>query len=106
MNRTDLVERLSETSSGAKRKHFVDKHQGDLIQRVKNIGPILDHLLREAVIQEERYDHIWTIPTTQEKMRELYRGPLKAGDKVKEIFYTALEGVEKFLVADLKEKES
>ncbi|KAM9353693.1 NACHT, LRR and PYD domains-containing protein 1 homolog isoform 2-T2 [Symphorus nematophorus] len=88
-------------------EHFVDKNQCDLIERVSNIGPILDNLLRDGVIQQEGYDTICVIPTTQEKMRKLYSGPLKAGGlAAKDIFYKILEKEESYLVADLKKKES
>ncbi|XP_039974219.1 uncharacterized protein LOC120784446 isoform X2 [Xiphias gladius] len=87
--------------------HFVDEHQCDLIDRVSNIGPILDNLLTDGVIQREEYDQIRAIPTTQERMRKLYAGPLKAGGhESKDIFYKILEEKEPCLVADLRRKES
>lgn len=83
----------------------MDKHQCDLIERVSNIGQILDNLLTEGVIQQEEYDTIRTIPTTQEKMRKLYSGPLKAGGTAgKAAFYKILEKKESRLVTDLKRK--
>ncbi|XP_030251033.1 NACHT, LRR and PYD domains-containing protein 1b allele 2-like isoform X1 [Sparus aurata] len=95
-------------STGHKQvEHFVDKHQCDLIARVCNTGPILDNLLREGVIQQEDYDTIGTIPTTQERMRKLYSGPLKAGGQAaKDVFFRILEEKESFLVADIKRRES
>ncbi|XP_073341134.1 uncharacterized protein [Pagrus major] len=88
-------------------EHFVDKHQCDLIARVCNTGPILDNLFRKGVIQQEDYDTIRTIPTTQERMRKLYSGPLKAGGQAaKDIFCQILEEKESYLVADLRRKES
>ncbi|KAM8734422.1 uncharacterized protein AB9X84_023225 isoform 2-T2 [Acanthopagrus schlegelii] len=88
-------------------EHFVDKHQCDLIARVSNTGPILDNLLREGVIQQEDYDTIRTIPTTQERMRKLFSGPLKAGGQAaKDVFFRILKKEESYLVADLDRKES
>ncbi len=85
----------------------MDKHQCALIQKVSNIGPILDELLKSGVIQQEGYDTIRAIPTTQEKMRALYSGPLKAGgQKAKDVFYKILEKKEPCLVTDLKRKEA
>uniref|UniRef100_A0A8C6SUU7 Uncharacterized protein n=1 Tax=Neogobius melanostomus TaxID=47308 RepID=A0A8C6SUU7_9GOBI len=69
--------------------HFVDRHQIELIKRVSNINPILDHL---------------AIPTTQDKMRFLFRGPLKAGEPSKDELLSALEKEEKYLIKDLREK--
>ncbi|XP_073341132.1 uncharacterized protein [Pagrus major] len=96
-----------QSSAHIQGEHFLDKHQCDLIARVSNIGPILDNLQKEGVIQQEDYDTIRTIPTTQERMRKLYSGPLKAGGQAaKDIFFQILKEKESHLVADLKMKES
>ncbi|XP_041798213.1 uncharacterized protein LOC121610260 [Chelmon rostratus] len=83
-------------------EHFVDKHQVQLIKRVSNISPILDELLHKKVIDQEQYDEIRALPTSQGKMRELYSGCLKAGTHCKDIFYKILEKNEPYLIADLK----
>ncbi|XP_065813826.1 uncharacterized protein [Labrus bergylta] len=94
-------------TSHAPEVHFVDKHQCDLKANVNNIGPILDKLLEKGVIRQEVYDQIRDTPTTQEKMRKLFRGPLKSGgQKAKDVFYQILEKEESYLVDDLKRKES
>uniref|UniRef100_A0A671Y404 CARD domain-containing protein n=1 Tax=Sparus aurata TaxID=8175 RepID=A0A671Y404_SPAAU len=82
-------------------EHFVDKHQPELIKRVSNVEPILDELLRQNVIQQESYDKIKTLPTAEEKMRELISGPLNSVSG-KYIFYQILIKNEPFLVEDLK----
>uniref|UniRef100_A0A7N8XJ32 PYD and CARD domain containing n=1 Tax=Mastacembelus armatus TaxID=205130 RepID=A0A7N8XJ32_9TELE len=82
-------------------KHFVDRHRVDLINRVSNIGPILDDLLDKNVIQQEVYEQIRALPTTQDKIRELYSGPLKASEACKDAFYESLQLNEKFLIDDL-----
>nr|XP_024655557.1 uncharacterized protein LOC112431243 isoform X2 [Maylandia zebra] len=95
-------------SSQSAGKHFVDKHRVQLIQRVSNIAPILDELLDNEVINQETYTRIRALSTTQEKMRELYSGPLKASAACKdiyEIFYDILLANEKFLVKELSEKD-
>uniref|UniRef100_A0A3P9DR66 CARD domain-containing protein n=1 Tax=Maylandia zebra TaxID=106582 RepID=A0A3P9DR66_9CICH len=85
-------------------KHFVDKHRVQLIQRVSNIAPILDELQYKEVIDQEQYDKIRALPTSQDRMRELYSGPLKASAACKDIFYESLLANEKFLVEDLSKK--
>ncbi|XP_041648556.1 apoptosis-associated speck-like protein containing a CARD [Cheilinus undulatus] len=85
-------------------KHFVDKHRMALIQRVSNIAPILDGLLFKGVIQQESYDNIRVLPTTQMKMRELFCGCLKAGPNCKDVFLKLLEENEKYLIEELKNK--
>ncbi|XP_019219730.1 apoptosis-associated speck-like protein containing a CARD [Oreochromis niloticus] len=82
-------------------KHFVDEHRVELIQRVSNIEPILDDLLQEEIIQQEAYDKISALPTSQAKVRELFSSPLKAGDASKEAFYQILKKHEKMLIKDL-----
>lgn len=84
----------------------MDKHRYDLIQRVSNIKTIMDKLLTKGVIQQEEYERIGALACTQEKMRQIYCGPLKAsGDGGKDIFYTILEENESYLITDLNSKE-
>ncbi|XP_019130213.1 apoptosis-associated speck-like protein containing a CARD isoform X1 [Larimichthys crocea] len=86
-------------------EHFVDKHQLELINRVGNVAPILDYLLIKKVIQQEMYDEIRKLPTTQKMMREIFSRCLKAGKACKDIFYESLEKNERFLIDDLKNKK-
>uniref|UniRef100_A0A3Q4GVK4 PYD and CARD domain containing n=1 Tax=Neolamprologus brichardi TaxID=32507 RepID=A0A3Q4GVK4_NEOBR len=86
-------------------KDFVEKHRGQLIQRVSNIALILDELLDKEVIQQETYTRIRALSTSQEKMRELYSGPLQASAACKKIFYDSLLENEKPLVKELSEKD-
>uniref|UniRef100_A0A3P9DSZ5 PYD and CARD domain containing n=1 Tax=Maylandia zebra TaxID=106582 RepID=A0A3P9DSZ5_9CICH len=81
-------------------KNFVDKHRVELTKRVSNIAPILDELLDNEVINQETYTRIRALSTTQDKMRELYSGPLQASAACKKIFYDILLANEKFLVKD------
>uniref|UniRef100_A0A8C6SQM9 Apoptosis-associated speck-like protein containing a CARD n=1 Tax=Neogobius melanostomus TaxID=47308 RepID=A0A8C6SQM9_9GOBI len=92
------------SAAPAMKGHFVDRHQIDLIKRVSNINPILDHLLKEEVLTQEQYDQARAIPTTQDKMRFLFRGPLKAGEPSKDELLSALEKEEKYLIKDLRGK--
>ncbi|TDH11451.1 hypothetical protein EPR50_G00060940 [Perca flavescens] len=86
-------------------QHFLDKHRIELIERVSNIAAILDELLYKDVIQQEMYNKIRVLPTCQEKMRELYSGPLNGTGACKDIFYNILEEKERYLVNELKEKK-
>ncbi|XP_019130223.1 apoptosis-associated speck-like protein containing a CARD [Larimichthys crocea] len=111
----DLVEDVSAQSGGnggatgggsmADEVHFVDKHQLELIDKVSNAAPILDYLLFKKVIQQEMYDEIRKLPTTQRMMREIFSGCLKAGKHCKDIFYESLEKNERYLIDDLKNKK-
>ncbi|XP_026228058.1 apoptosis-associated speck-like protein containing a CARD [Anabas testudineus] len=86
-------------------KHFVDKHKVELIKRVSNIGPILDELWDHDVLQQEVYDKIRALSTNQQKMRELFAGPLRASGACKDVFYQLLESNEPYLIKDLKMKD-
>ncbi|KAL7403541.1 hypothetical protein ABVT39_002046 [Epinephelus coioides] len=90
----------------AEDKHFLDKHQNELIQRVNNTAAILDELFSENVIQQHNYDKIRALPTSQEIMRELFNQPLtSSGDQGKETFYKILNKHESYLIDDLKRME-
>lgn len=83
-------------------KHFIDEHRNELIERVSNVDVILDDLLQKQVIKQGMYDKIRAISTTQDMMRELYSGPLKAGKACKDVLYNSLKKHEQFLMEDLK----
>uniref|UniRef100_A0AAV2MF06 Uncharacterized protein n=1 Tax=Knipowitschia caucasica TaxID=637954 RepID=A0AAV2MF06_KNICA len=84
--------------------HFVDRFEKNLIRRVTNVSPILDDLKHEGVISDEAYDKIRHLSTTQDKMRELFRGPLRSsGDRGKDIFYRSLRDNERLLCEELEE---
>ncbi|KAM4579874.1 uncharacterized protein PAE49_004973 isoform 2-T2 [Odontesthes bonariensis] len=91
--------------TSAEDEHFVDKHMEDLIQRVSATGPILDALLRNKVIQPETYETIRALPTSQGQIRELFCGPLRAGEACKDIFLSVLREKEPLLMADLNRRK-
>jgi hypothetical protein len=83
--------------------HFVDLHRTDIIQRMCQVKPILDQILAKRVITDEGYSTVMAKRTTQDQMRELYMGPLRAsGIKAKNIFYEILKELEPLLIKDLK----
>ncbi|KAM4579857.1 apoptosis-associated speck-like protein containing a CARD isoform 2-T2 [Odontesthes bonariensis] len=85
-------------------EHFVDRHMDVLIQRGTGIDAILDALLKEKVLSPEIYDDIRSQRTSQAKMRELYSGPLRAAEEVKDIFYRILKAQQPLLVQSLEKK--
>ncbi|XP_075960070.1 NACHT, LRR and PYD domains-containing protein 1 homolog [Anarhichas minor] len=58
-------------------EHFVDKNKDYLIHDLRNIEHILDELLNKGVIQQESYDKISALSTSEEKIKELIDGHLK-----------------------------
>ncbi|KAM4735670.1 uncharacterized protein FYW61_006100 [Anableps anableps] len=85
-------------------EHFVDKHRDALIQRARNIGPILDGLLQKKVLQQETYDTIRSLPTSEARMREIF-SCLTAAGVCKDIFLSILQEKEQYLIADLQRQE-
>ncbi|XP_034384944.1 apoptosis-associated speck-like protein containing a CARD [Cyclopterus lumpus] len=85
---------------------FVNKHRAELIERVTDIGAIMDGLLDKEVTSQGIYDEIMATPNKRDKMRLLYSGALHAaGREGKEVFYKLLEENEKYLMKDLKKKK-
>ncbi|XP_072249655.1 apoptosis-associated speck-like protein containing a CARD [Leuresthes tenuis] len=85
-------------------RHFVEKHRDQLIQRVTCVDAILDALLKEDVLNQETYDGIRSQRTSQAKMRELYGGPLKAGEEAQDIFKKILKDQQPLLFKSLEKK--
>ncbi|XP_062421425.1 uncharacterized protein LOC134132856 isoform X2 [Pungitius pungitius] len=91
---------------GCTGENFVERHRVELIKRVSNIKPILDELLRQEIISRYSYDQMKPLPTSQEKMAELFRWPLPvSGGEGKEMFYKLLEEHEPHLIDELRRKE-
>ncbi|KAM9400924.1 sterile alpha motif domain-containing protein 9-like [Salvelinus alpinus] len=91
------------TTQNSQNLHFVDLHRTDLIQRVCLVKPILDQILAKSVITDEGYSTVMAKRTTQDQMRELYMGPLRAsGISAKNIFYEILKELEPLLIKELK----
>ncbi|KAM3870918.1 protein NLRC3-like [Diretmus argenteus] len=107
INRNDLVQSLSDISSGPKERHFVARHRAALIQKVTLVAPVLDQLLDQNVINQEMYDKIRCQSTSQEQMRLLFCGPLNAtGNKGREILYKILQRDQPMLIENLKSRSS
>ncbi|XP_057690571.1 apoptosis-associated speck-like protein containing a CARD isoform X3 [Corythoichthys intestinalis] len=97
---------VASTSSACQSgKHFVDEHKLQLIERVKNINPILLGLQDKNVIQAEVYEDIsYHTPGSQNKMRKIYDLALKSGTDAKDVFFKLLQEHESYLVKDLQKK--
>ncbi|XP_072006109.1 uncharacterized protein [Engystomops pustulosus] len=87
-------------------EHFLDKHRDALIQRVSDMGQILDHLLKHKLLTQEQYDNIRSIRPRQEAMRQLYGYMTIWGHCDKEKFYQALKMYNEPLVRDLEDKDT
>ncbi|KAM9406396.1 NACHT, LRR and PYD domains-containing protein 1 homolog isoform 2-T4 [Salvelinus alpinus] len=84
-------------------QHFVDLHQTALIDRVSQVDPILDRLLKSGVITADGYSDMIAERNNQKKMRELFDGPLKGcGSDCKDRFLEILTELEPYLINHLK----
>uniref|UniRef100_A0A4W5N5K0 CARD domain-containing protein n=1 Tax=Hucho hucho TaxID=62062 RepID=A0A4W5N5K0_9TELE len=84
-------------------QHFVDLHQTALIDRVSQVDPILDRLLKSGVITADGYSDVIAEKNNQKKMRELFDGPLKGcGPEGKDQFLEILTELEPYLINHLK----
>ncbi|CAB1351456.1 unnamed protein product [Coregonus sp. 'balchen'] len=84
-------------------QHFVDLHQTALIDRVSQVDPILDRLLKSGVITADGYSDVIAENNNQKKMRELFDGPLKGcGPEGKDRFLEILTEMEPNLINHLK----
>uniref|UniRef100_A0A673WYI9 NACHT, LRR and PYD domains-containing protein 1b allele 3-like n=2 Tax=Salmo trutta TaxID=8032 RepID=A0A673WYI9_SALTR len=84
-------------------QHFVDLHQTALIDRVSQVDPILDRLLKSGVITADGYSDVIAERNNQKKMSELFDGPLKGcGPEGKDRFLEILTELEPYLINHLK----
>lgn len=98
------VYRVANKSFSISETEFVDEHRAMLIQRVASVMEIADILLSKKIITNEMYSAIQESPSSQEKMRTLYRFLDSGGRAVKPEFYKVLKEKEPFLVEDLESR--
>ncbi|XP_063076146.1 apoptosis-associated speck-like protein containing a CARD [Engraulis encrasicolus] len=83
-------------------EHFIEKHHIELIQRVRNVGAVLDRLLNKKIISQEIYSEILRKPNSMAQMREILgHGNIHGSPEGKDILYEALVEEESFLMGDL-----
>lgn len=78
----------------------MDKHRGQLIQRVSSVMEIADCLLSMKILTSEKYSNVRAEHTPQAKMRILYDS--LTANRAKEEFYNILKEKETFLVEELE----
>uniref|UniRef100_A0A8D0DMJ9 CARD domain-containing protein n=1 Tax=Salvator merianae TaxID=96440 RepID=A0A8D0DMJ9_SALMN len=86
-------------------QHFIERHRAELIQRASSVEQILDDLVG-VVIGREQYEKISSNEPSQEKMRQLYRLLPSWNDYCKDLLYRTLKKTNKFLIAELEEKDN
>ncbi|KAJ8355371.1 hypothetical protein AAFF_G00059210, partial [Aldrovandia affinis] len=99
----DPEEKASTHSYMVDGKHFVDKNQVQLKERVKLVKPILDRLLEKDILVPEMYDTIEVEKTSYNQMRCLLHKVIFPGsNKVKDEFCRILEEKERNLMRELR----
>ncbi|XP_076006369.1 uncharacterized protein LOC143000820 [Genypterus blacodes] len=85
---------------------FLEKNAEDLIQKVTkiNVKQILDSLKTKKVIDQECYDAIFKIRTSQDQMREIFTVIKTQQGKIE--FYGILEKKEPVLMDELKKRRN
>ncbi|XP_073491214.1 uncharacterized protein [Aquarana catesbeiana] len=87
------------------KKHFVDRHREELIQRIHLIDPILDGLMIRSLLTSEQCDTIRAEPTPQEKMRRLYFYIRRWSNTDKDILYNIIKKYNFSVIRFLEERE-
>ncbi|XP_056425955.1 uncharacterized protein LOC130367541 isoform X3 [Hyla sarda] len=70
--------------------HFIDRHDQDLIDGIKNIRPVIYDLYRNNLLTEEERDYIMEISEPEDRMRRLYYIVRYCDDSDKEKVYETL----------------
>lgn len=91
----------SKTITRKEKAQFVDHHRQVLVQRISHSLAIAEELGK--MVHSETYNIIRTTSINEDRVRELYSGPLRSGgERVKAAFYDALKKHESLLMEDLE----
>ncbi|KAJ8377655.1 hypothetical protein AAFF_G00255000 [Aldrovandia affinis] len=86
-------------------QHFVEKHELELINRVRMVESILDQLRHQRLINDEKYEFVKDKTTPRDRMRRLlYDVVYPGGRELMEELYRILEEKEPALMRDLKRR--
>lgn len=70
----DLViqeDRINHYSQIILRNHFLDGNQKELIEKIRNVDPVLSDLLHQRLLTEQQFTKLREKPSSEEKMRSL-----------------------------------
>ncbi|KAM5151695.1 uncharacterized protein ACMZJ9_009936 [Mantella aurantiaca] len=81
--------------------YFINHYSEDLIRQVSVVDPILDDLLQQKLLTLKQYRRIHSNPTSQMKMRELYRYVIDWSDRNQAILYGLLKKHNEQLITSL-----
>ncbi|XP_053326573.1 apoptosis-associated speck-like protein containing a CARD [Spea bombifrons] len=84
------------------REAFLDRHRAALISRMSLVSPVLDDLLSEGLINQEKYETVRSVRPAQEQMRTLYSYSSSWSNEDKEKVYRILKKHDGPLIADLE----
>ncbi|KAG6922001.1 NLR family pyrin domain containing 1, partial [Chelydra serpentina] len=96
-------EPVPEDPTASPKKHFVDQHREELIQRVTAVDCILDKLY-DSVLNNEQCQRVKSESTNPDKMRKLYELVVSWDNKCKNQFYDVLKTTHRHLVEELEGK--
>ncbi|XP_069838433.1 NACHT, LRR and PYD domains-containing protein 1a allele 5-like isoform X2 [Dendropsophus ebraccatus] len=92
LTRADIKELSRQAARrGVPPEHFIDQHRCDLVQKVKNIQPVLDNLQKQKLLTEEECSTVRSQSTPQDKMRTLLMYVIHWGNEDKDTFYRVIK---------------
>uniref|UniRef100_A0A4W6D843 Baculoviral IAP repeat containing 2 n=1 Tax=Lates calcarifer TaxID=8187 RepID=A0A4W6D843_LATCA len=80
---------------------FVKRHQAALIQRLKSVEPVLEHLREQNVLSAEEYSSLQAQTTAQQQTAKLIELVLTKGNAAAEVFRNWIQKNDVHLLRDL-----
>ncbi|XP_077303432.1 NACHT, LRR and PYD domains-containing protein 1b allele 3-like isoform X1 [Lithobates pipiens] len=104
-NPNDLLRALERDALECSRRHFVTKHEQNLINGTDNVDAILHELLEEGLLSDGQYRNICSKPSSRDKMRQLYQYVFLWDFEDKDTFLEILKNHNRMLIAALERRD-
>ncbi|KAM4024608.1 NACHT, LRR and PYD domains-containing protein 1b allele 3-like isoform 2-T2 [Anomaloglossus baeobatrachus] len=104
LTRADIEELSVQAAQKVSPEFFINEHHPELIQKVRNIEPVLDELKKLNLLTQEACDRVMSKETSQDKMREVFKSVDGWSREDTETFYQVVKRHNKSIIKAIQKE--